>query len=49
MAAAACAMLVVGAGTASTYKTAVLLTVDQAVEAVKKAGTLAGRYRPLSG
>ena len=46
VAAAVCAMLVVGAGTASSYKTTVLLTPDQAVEAMKKAGTLAGSYKP---
>ncbi len=45
----ATAMLVVGVGTASAFKTTVLLTPDQSVEAMKKAGALLGTYKPPSG
>ena len=47
--AVACAMAVAGSGTTSSYKTTVLVTPDQAVEAMKKAGAAMGSYRPPSG
>ncbi|MEE8396038.1 MAG: GYD domain-containing protein [bacterium] len=48
-AAMACAILVIGVGTASSFKTTVLMTSDQAVAAMKKAGTLVGSYQPPAG
>jgi len=47
--AAACAMLDLGVGLVSSYKTTVLLTPGEAVEAMKKAGTLLGSYQPPTG
>ena len=47
--AVACAMLVGGSGTTSSYKTTVLITPNQSVEAMKKAGAAMGSYRPPSG
>ena len=48
-AAVACAMVVGGSGAASSVKTTVLVTSNQAVEAMKKAGTATGSYRHPSG
>ena len=47
--AAACAMMVVGSGAASSYKTTVLLTPDQSVKAMKKAGTMTRSFKPPTG
>ncbi len=47
--AAAGALAVGAAGTTAKYKTTVLLTMDEAVEAMKKAGTLLGTYTPPAG
>ena len=48
-AAVACAMAVAASGASSSYKTTVLVTPSQAVEAMKKAGAAMGSYRPPSG
>ncbi|MEE8436319.1 MAG: GYD domain-containing protein [bacterium] len=42
---AACSMAVSAAGTVSAFKTTPLLTMDEAMEAMKKAGAVSG-YRP---
>jgi uncharacterized protein with GYD domain len=48
-AAMACALAVAGGGTTASYKTTVLITPEQAMEAMKKAGGAAGSYRSPSG
>ena len=42
---AACSMAVSAAGTVSAFKTTPLLSMDEAMEAMKKAGAVSG-YRP---
>ena len=46
---AAIAMAVTGAGTASHFRTTVLLTMDEAVNAMKKAGSVVSGYKAPSG
>jgi uncharacterized protein with GYD domain len=46
---AACSMAVAASGTTSKFETTVLLTMDEAVEAMKKAGALTGAYTPPAG
>ena len=45
---AACSMAVSAAGTVSAFKTTPLLSMDEAMEAMKKAGAVSG-YRPPAG
>ena len=45
---AAMSMAVSGAGTTSTFKTTVLLSMDEAIAAMEKAGSASG-YKPPSG
>ncbi len=45
---AACSMAVSAAGTTSTFKTTPLLSMDESMEAMKKAGAVTG-YRPPGG
>ena len=45
---AACSMAVSAAGTVSAFKTTPLLGMDEAMEAMKKAGAVSG-YRPPAG
>lgn len=45
---AACSMAVSAAGTVSAIKTTPLLSMDEAMEAMKKAGEVSG-YRPPAG
>ena len=45
---APCSMAVSAAGTVSAYKTTPLLSMDEAMEAMKKAGAVSG-YRPPAG
>ena len=47
--AAACSMAVVAAGTTSHFRTTVLLTMEEAMNAMRKAGATATGYAPPSG
>jgi len=47
--AVACALVVGGSGAAASYKTTALVTPNQAIEAMKKAGAVTGSYQTPSG
>ncbi len=49
VAAVASALLVGASGTTASYKTTVLLTPQEAMEGMKRAGAAKGDYRPPSG
>ena len=46
---AAISMAVTSVGAVSKFKTTPLLTMDEAMQAMKTAGTLTGNYKPPSG
>ncbi|MEM7026268.1 MAG: GYD domain-containing protein [Pseudomonadota bacterium] len=47
--AAAAILAVAGSGSLSAAKTTVLMTMDEAVAAMKKGGAVSGTYKPPSG